>query len=284
MKLLPVVTAFIAGLIVGLNLSAADPVGDRGEMERGWVGTEYPPLSEQPQHIPPPPPGPYQSQSMLPAPVPPRRAGEMDYAPLNYAPEGSAQAVTPSHLPPGSPEGVATQPNESLRSTVGKVPLPVSIAEIQYSKEPREGAAVKQSSPPYTNRSQEAYGGAPTRSQGTYGGAPTRSQGTYGGAPADASAYPQQGPPTSSALPPPQHVYRSHTEKKALPPREPPQSNAYMPPSYNPYGVWSGMRHPYGKPPNPWQGAPRSGFTDYPAPSYSPYQRPRYYAPGYPWP
>jgi hypothetical protein len=294
MKLLPVVTAFIAGLIVGLNLSAADPVGARGGMERGRVGTEYPPLSEQPQHIPPPPPGPYQSQSMLPAPVPPR-AGKMDYAPLNYAPEDSVQAVTPSHLSSGSQEGVATQPKESLHSTVGKVPLSLSTAESQYPKGPREGTAAKPSSPSYTNRSQGTYGGAPNRSQGTYGGAPNRSQGTYGGAPnrsqgtyggappAGASTYPQQGPAASAPLPPTQHVYPSYTEKDALR-REPPRSNAYMPPSYNPYGAWSDMRHPYGTPSNPWQGERRSGFSDYPTPSYSPYQRPRYYAPRFPRP
>jgi hypothetical protein len=261
MKLLPVVTAFIAGLIVGLNLSAADPVGAGGGGAKDRAGTEYPPLPEQPQHIPPPPPGPYQSQSMLPAPVPPR-AGEMDYAPLNYAPEGSTQAVTPSQLPSGSPQDVATQPNESSGTTVGN-PLPVSTAERQYPKVSREGVAAKSSSPPspYMNKSQRAYGGAP----------------------AGVSAYPQPGPPTSAPLPPPQHVYPSYTDNNALR-REPPRSNAYMPPSYNPYGAWSGMRHPYGKPPNPWQGAPGSEFSDYPAPSYSPYQRPRYYAPGYPWP
>jgi hypothetical protein len=271
MKLLPVVTAFIAGLIVGLNLSAADPVEARGGMERGRVGTEYPPLSEQPQHIPPPPPGPYQSQSMLPTPVPPR-TGNRDYAPLNYAPEVSAQTVTPSQFPAGSPEGVATQLNESLHSTVGKVPLPVFTAESQYPQVPHEGAAAKPSSLPYTNRS-----------QGAYGGAPNSSQGTYGGAPAGASVYPQQDPTASAPLPPTQQEYPSYIQKDELR-REPPRANAYMPPSYNPYGTWSDMRHPYGKPPNPWHGAPGSGFSDYPAPSYSPYQRPRYYAPRYPRP
>jgi hypothetical protein len=261
MKLLPLVMAFIAGLIVGLNLSAADPVGAGGGGAKDRAGTEYPPLPEQPQHIPPPPPGPYQSQSMLPAPVPPKAGEKRNYAPLNYAPEGSAQARTSSQLPTGSPQGVATQPKESLRSTNGKAPPSVPTAERQYPKASREGVAAKSSSPPYTNRS----------------------QGAYGGAPAGVSAYPQPGSATAAPLPPTQHVYPSYTEQNMLR-REPPRSNAYMPPSYNPYGAWSRMRHPYGKPPNPWQGAPGSGFSDYPAPSYSPYQRPRYYAPGYPWP
>lgn len=261
MKLLSVVTAFTAGLIVGLNLSAADPVGAGGVMERSSAATEYPPLAEQPQHIPPPPPGPYQSQSMLPAPVPPR-AGGREYAPLNYAPEDSAQAIAPSQPPTGSPEGVATRPNESFRSTVGRLPRPASTAESQYPKVPREGLATKPRSPYHKDRSQV---------------------GAYEGAPAGANAYPRQGPAASAPQPPTQHGYPSYTEQNA-PHAEPPRPNAYMPPSYNPYGTRSGMRHPYGTPPNPWQGAPRPGFSDYPAPNYSPYQRPRYYAPRYPRP
>ncbi len=262
MKLLPVVTAFTAGLIVGLNLSASDPVGAGDVMERGSATTEYPPLAEQPQHIPPPPPGPYQSQSMLSAPVPPR-AGGTEYAPLNYAPEGSAEVVAPSQPASGYPDGAATRPNESHRSTVGKVPLPVPTGESQYPKAPSEGLVTKPSSPYYKDRSQ---------------------LGAYEGAPAGARAYPRQGGPAASApQPPPQQVYPSYTEENA-PHAGSPRSNTYMPPSYNPYGTWSGMRHPYGTPPNPWQGAPGSGFSDYPAPNYSPYQRPRYYAPRYPRP